>query len=245
MKTTGFYTQGNKWTAMGYSTLSGMINSVGQPVIRRTVEDRERLIRVFRKLLRFTAFISFPAILGLAIVARELIVITVTDKWLPAVAVMQILCIGGAFMPLTTLYGNLFNSIGRPSVYMWNTVAIGLVQTGAVLLTYPYGLTVMLSVYVAVNIVWLFIWQFFAHRSTGLRLRDVLADILPSLLATVAVLTATLVITRPITEIWLSLVSKILIAAILYTILMWALRSDILREAVRLLRQQKDKNDNV
>lgn len=245
MKTTGFYTQGNKWTTMGYSTLSGMINSVGQPVIRRTVEDRERLIRVFRKLLRFTAFISFPTILGLSIVARELIVITVTDKWLPAVAVMQILCIGGAFMPLTTLYGNLFNSIGRPAVYMWNTVAIGLVQTGAVLLTYPYGLTVMLAVYVVVNIVWLFIWQFFARRSTGLRLRDVLADILPSLLATVAVLAATLVITRPITEIWLSLVSKILIAAILYTILMWALRSDILREAVRFLRQQKDKNDNV
>ncbi len=103
MKPTGFYTQGSKWTTMGFSTISGMINSVGQPVIRQTLDDGERLIRVFRKLLRFTAFVSFPAMLGLAIVSRELIVITVTDKWLPAVPVMHILCIGGAFMPITTL----------------------------------------------------------------------------------------------------------------------------------------------
>ena len=149
MKTTGYYTQGNKWTTMGYSTINGMIYNVGQPVIRQTVDDPERLIRAFRKLLRFTAFITFP---GRAIVTRELIVITITDKWLPSVGVMQILCIGGAFMPVATLYGNLFNSINRPSVYMWNTITVGAAQTLAVILTYSYGLTTMLTVYVAIAI---------------------------------------------------------------------------------------------
>ena len=69
--------------------------------------------------MRFTAFVSFPAMLGLAIVSQELIVISITEKWLPCVPVMQILCVWGAFMPISTLYSNLMNSIGRPNVYMW------------------------------------------------------------------------------------------------------------------------------
>lgn len=239
MKPTGFYTQGSKWTTMGFSTISGMINSVGQPVIRQTLDDGERLIRVFRKLLRFTAFVSFPAMLGLAIVSRELIVITVTDKWLPAVPVMQILCIGGAFMPITTLYGNLFNSIGRPGTYMWNTIAIGLTQTAAVLLSYSYGLSVMLTVYVAINIAWLGLWQFFARCATGLRTRRVLADTIPLFLATAAVMAVTLFLTSGIDNVYLSLIAKIFIAAALYVLMMWAAGSDMLKEAVRFFRHKE------
>ena len=56
--------------------MANMINSVGQPVFRETIDDTERLRRVFRKMLRFAAFISFPAMFGLAIVAHELIIPT-------------------------------------------------------------------------------------------------------------------------------------------------------------------------
>ena len=52
---TGYYSQGSKWTTMGYSTISGMINSVGQPIFREVTEDRQRLQNVFRKLMRFTS----------------------------------------------------------------------------------------------------------------------------------------------------------------------------------------------
>ena len=79
----GYYSQGSKWTTMGYSTIFGMINSVGQPVFREASEDRQRLQNIFRKLMRFTAFVSFPPMLGLAIVSQELIVISITEKWLP------------------------------------------------------------------------------------------------------------------------------------------------------------------
>ena len=239
MKITGFYTQGSKWTTMGFSTISGMISNVGQPLIRQTLDDKERLIRVFRKLLRFTAFVSFPSMLGLAIVSRELIVITVTEKWLPAVPVMHILCIGGAFMPITTLYGNLFNSIGRPGTYLWNTIAIGLTQTAAVLLSYSYGLPAMLAVYVTINIAWLGLWQFFARRATGLRTRRVLADIVPLFLATAAVMAVTLLITARIHNVYLSLIAKIFVAAALYVLLMWAAKSDMLKEAVRFFRHKE------
>lgn len=245
MTATGYYTQGNKWTSMGYSTLSSMINSVAQPVIRQTVDDCERLRRVFRKMLRFTVFVSFPAMLGLAIVAEELITITVTAKWLPSVAIMQILCVGGAFMPVATLYGNLFNSINRPGIYMWNNIAIGLAQIVAMLLTYSYGLPTMLVTYVTVNISWLAVWQYFARRTVGLRFREVLADTFPYLGASVAVMAATLAATHAITDVYLSLIAKIALAATLYCLLMWATRSVIFRETLQFIVQKTKRNDTA
>ena len=66
---------------MGQLFISGMINGVAQPVLTKVSDDLERQKRVFRKMLRFTAFVSFPAMLGLGIVSEELIIITITDKW--------------------------------------------------------------------------------------------------------------------------------------------------------------------
>ena len=239
MKLTGYFTQGNKWTTMGYSTLSGMTNSVGQPVLREASADPERLQRVFRKMLRFIAFLSFPAMLGLALVAKEVIVLTISDKWLPCVPVMQILCLWGAFMPITTLYGNLFNSLGRPRIYMWCTIALGLVQLACIVASYPFGLDTMLVVYTSVNILWLFVWQYFAHKHTGLRLIDVLRDILPYLFVAAAVIALTWFVTRAIDSLILSLTLKILIAATLYTLLLWLSGSQILRESLHYLTHKR------
>lgn len=235
MSTTGNYTQGNKWTTMGYSTLSGMINSVGQPVIRQTIDDHDRLLRVFRKLLRFTAFLSFPAMFGLAIVAEEIIVISVTDKWLSAAGIMQILCIGGAFLPIATLFGNLFNSIGRPGIYMWNTIALGCVQLAALCITYHYGLDIMLIVYASINIAWLFVWQFFARRHIGYTFFMLLGDTLPFMLTSAAVMTVAVFATIYVANIYFSLGLKILIAAVLYCSVMWLSGSVIFKESLHFI----------
>lgn len=241
MKPTGYYTQGSKWTTMGYTTISGMLNSVAQPVFREASDDSERLCRVFMKMLRFTSFVCFPAMFGLAIVARELIVLTVTAKWLPCVPVMQILCVWGAFMPVATLYGNLFNSIGRPNIYMWNTIALGLMQLVCVLLSYPYGLEVMLEVYAGINVAWLFVWHYFARKHIGLSLAGVLKSIMPYIAVSLLVMAATVAATSRIADPLLSLPAKILMAATLYGLLMWRLKSVVFRESIGYLTKGKIK----
>ena len=106
----GNFTQANKWNGMGHTTITGMINGIAQPVFTRVADDKARQLAVFRKLLRFTAFISFPAMFGLALIANEFIVIAVTAKWQACVPIMQILCIWGAFVPITYMYSNLLIS---------------------------------------------------------------------------------------------------------------------------------------
>src|SRR5574344_3169739 len=151
---------------MGRSLVSGMVNSVAQPVLLNVSDDRERQLRVFRKMLRFTAFVAFPAMLGLSLIAPELIVIAIKAKWLPSVTILQILCIGASFIPITNLYSNLIISKGKSNIYMWNTIALGLLQIIMMTCLHSYGINVMLSIYVTINILWLLIIQALLDRKS-------------------------------------------------------------------------------
>ena len=195
----GNFTQANKWNGMGHTTITGMINGIAQPVFTRVADDKARQLAVFRKLLRFTAFISFPAMLGLSLVSKELIIITITEKWLPSADILQLLCIWGAFIPVINLFSNLLISRGHSSIYMWSTISLSLLQIVAVCAIYPYGLEWMLRYFrhyqyrLAVCMV-----PFLFKREIGLRLRDMLKDISPYLSLSIVLVVSTHYATQPI-----------------------------------------------
>ena len=69
MKTVGNFTQAMKWDTMAYTTISGTIEQVAQPILVEIADDKDRELRVFRKMIRFTAFLVFPCLFGLSLVA--------------------------------------------------------------------------------------------------------------------------------------------------------------------------------
>ena len=234
----GQYTQANKWNTIGYSLISGMISSVAQPVLTEVSQDAARQLKVFRKMLRFAAFLSFPALLGLALTAEELITIAITDKWLPCVPILQVLCVWGAFMPIITLYTNLIISKGKSNVYMWNTIALSLLQLAAMLVTYPRGLMPMVTLFAGIHIGWLLVWQFFVHRIVGLSLWMALKDVAP--FAFIALCTTALAwyVTKDISNLYLSFALKVLTGAAAYILLMWLSHARIFRECLMFIRKK-------
>lgn len=239
VKEVGFYNQAYKWNGMGQQAIQGMINGVAQPVFASLADDIERQKRVFRKILRFAAFTSFPAMLGLGLIAEEFIVIAITDKWLPSAGMMKILCIWGAFVPIIHLYQQLIISKGKSHIFMWSIISLGLILLACTIAVYPYGLYTMLITYVAVNVSWLFVWHFFVRREIGLSLFEALSDILPYALIAAGVMIATHYITEPMENIYIRFAVKIGIAASLYIFLMWVSRSVTFRESVQYLTKRK------
>ena len=235
----GYYSQANKWCSMGQQFISGMINGVAQPVLTKVSDDLERQRRVFRKMLRFTAFISFPAMLGLGIISEELITITITDKWYSSVSIMQILCISGAFIPVSNLYQQLIISKGKSRIYMWNTITLGIILLAGVLLVHSHGIYAMLAIYVSINILWLLTWHYFVQREIGLQLRQALADILPYAIIAATVMAVSYYSTRFVENIYIRLPSKIMLAAALYIAAMWASRSVTFKESIAYFIKKK------
>lgn len=237
----GNFTQANKWNSMGHTTITGMLNGIAQPVFTRVADDKARQLAIFRKLLRFTAFVSFPAMLGLSLVSRELIVITITEKWLPSADILQLLCLWGAFIPVINLFSNLLISRGHSSIYMWSTICLCLLQLTAVCAMYPYGLEWMLRIFVIIHIGWLFVWFHFVQKEIGLRLSDMLKDISPYLLLAAGLVWTTAYTTRSIENIYISIAAKIVMVASLYALILWKLQSVIFRESVEFLLKKKQK----
>ena len=124
----GFYSQGQKWMGMGQQLISGMINSVAQPILVQIGSDTERQKNVFRKMVRFGAFVSFPSMLGLAFTGKEFIWILLGEKWLSSVPFLQLFCIWGAVGYLWILYTNLLISYGKSDIYLYGIVLTGVLQ---------------------------------------------------------------------------------------------------------------------
>lgn len=240
-KEVGDFTQANKWNGMGHTLITNMINGIAQPVFTSIADDRERQLNVFRKLLRFTAFVSFPAMFGLSLVSKELIVITITEKWLSSAAILQLLCVWGAFIPITSLFSNLVISRGHSSVYMWNIICLSLLQLAAACAMYPFGLEWMLRVFVAIHIGWLFVWLWFVHREIGLTLKHLLKDISPYLLLSALLTVSAHYLTRSIGNLYLSMAVKVVGVAAVYALVLWKLQSVIFRESVQFLLKRSRK----
>lgn len=102
----GYYTQANKWSEMGITTLYGIIQNSTYTLFSAIQDDKERLIRSYRKVMQLTAFITFPTLLFLALTARPFILIFLGDKWEASIPMFIALLIAGIFTALTTINGN-------------------------------------------------------------------------------------------------------------------------------------------
>lgn len=239
IKAVGDFTQAYKWDSMANSFVANAIGQVAQPVLASVHEERGRAVRVFRKMMRFTAFFSFPAMFGLAIVSREFILVTIGKQWVDAIPLLQMLCIGGAFVPFYTVYQNVALGNGRSDVYMRCNVMQIVLQIGIIALFYQYGINKMVMAYTLFTIAWLMVWQFAAHRIIGVRFSAVMKDVLPSLLVASGVMTATYFATCPIASPALLLAVRIVIAALLYAGIAKLLRMEMMEEAVKWVERRK------
>ena len=235
----GNYSKAADWFRMGSDMVNVMVNTVAQPVLARVVDDNERQLRVFRKMLRFTAFISFPLLFGLALVSHELIVVVLTDKWVESARMLQILCLWGAFMPIQSMFTNLLVSCGRTNTFMWSTIAQGLLVLFMLLAMRSLGIKPMLLAYCVFNIAWLFLWCIFVKRDIALTIRMFLADFSPFMLVALAAMALAAYATAGVENLVVLLVLRILLGALFYFILCFLCRFEELRESVAFLLRRK------
>ena len=231
----GYYNQAYQWDFKCFSMIQGMVNQVAQPVLVDLRDEEGRQLNAFRKMMRFTAFIAFPLMFGLALVSREFIVLAITDKWLTSAVLLQVLCLSGATMPISTLLSNMIISKGKSGIYFGVTLALGIAQIILMMTIWPYGLRTMVVGYMALNVLWMFVWHYYTRRLTGYRFWLFMKDIVPFAVASACVMGLTFIVTQTISNLVVLLLSRILIAVALYYVVMKCARVKILDECMDFL----------
>lgn len=241
----GNYSQAFKWSNMASSLVSNTVGQIAQPVLveaqgRNDDSPETSQLRVYRKMIRFTCFLAMPLMLGLSLVSREFINVTLGSKWNDCVPLLQVLCISGAFLPIYTMYQNLSMSQGRSDIYMWLNILQVVLQIAVILAFGTSGMFTMVCAYTAFLILWLLPWHVFVGRLIGYKWRDMMLDVMPFTLIAIAVmLSVWLLVDVATASVWthlgmfamhVSFIVKIILAASAYYVVMKLLHVQILKE---------------
>ena len=114
----GQYTRASQFNTIFSSNLTSVVQRVSYPVLSSIQNEPERLLGAYRRVIKTTMLITFACMLGLAAVAKPLIVILIGEKWLPAVYFLQIICFSGMLYPLHAINLNILQVKGRSDLFL-------------------------------------------------------------------------------------------------------------------------------
>lgn len=235
----GNYSQAYKWDTMANSLVGNTVGQIAQAVLVEASpsdsSEENRELQVFRKMLRFTCFLSMPLMFGFALVANEFILITIGDKWTGCVPLLQVLCLSGAFVPLYTMYQNLAMSQGRSDIFMWLNIGQIALQIVIVMLFYRFSMLIMVCAYSIFMILWLIPWHLFTGRLIRYRWTDAFKDIAPFALSAAFAMALTYWATNMISNLYILIAIRFVLAAAIYYGIMKMAKVQILKECEQFI----------
>lgn len=138
MSQLGYYHQSDKWSKMGIMSLSQVLTSSFLPTLSAMQDEPERFLRACSKMNRFTAYMLFPAMIGLMVMATPLFHLLFGEKWDPSICLFQLLLLRGIFTVLNGLYGNFLLARAHARTIMWMEVLRDGVALMALFATLPW-----------------------------------------------------------------------------------------------------------
>jgi len=216
----GYFTRADNLQKLPSLTLSRVISRVTFPVFSTIQDDPERVKRGMKKALTTLSLINFPLMIGLAGVARPLVIVLLTEKWLPCIPYLQLLCIVGLMYPLqgTNLY--ILSALGRSDLYLWLQIINKMLIVINIAVTWRWGIMNMITGQVIISIGSYFINSCYNKRLLDYSISEQIKDIFPYLMNALLMGGVVYAITyMSIQNPLILLISQILIGGTIYILL--------------------------
>ena len=94
-----YYNRGYRFPSFGMRLIEPTVNVVLFPALSQCQDDQQQMRDITRKVMMASTFIISPVMVGLAVVAKPLVLVLLTEKWLPCVIYLQIGCLANLFRP--------------------------------------------------------------------------------------------------------------------------------------------------
>ena len=178
----GQYTRAEQFNMIFSSNLTSVVQRVSYPVLSSIQEEPERLRDAYRKIIKTTMLITFACMLGLAAVAKSLIIILIGDKWIPAIYFLQIICFSGMLYPLHAINLNILQVKGRSDLFLRLEVIKKIIAVVPIVIGIFYGIEYMLWGGVITSFIAYFLNSYYSARLIDYSALDQIKDILPTFL---------------------------------------------------------------
>nr|WP_314868075.1 lipopolysaccharide biosynthesis protein [uncultured Prevotella sp.] len=178
----GNYSRALSFAQLPSSNITGILQRVTFPVLSTIQDDIPRLQTNYRRLLKLSAFIVFPLMMGLAAVAFPLIRVVLTPKWEGCSLYLQIICFALMWYPIHAINLNLLQVKGRSDLFLRLEIIKKIVGVCIMCITIPLGITAMCIGMVASSLISLFINTFYTGKLIDIGYLKQMRDLLPVLI---------------------------------------------------------------
>ena len=176
-KELGLYTRANQFQLLPSETLAVILQRVTLPVLSGIQDDTVRLVHYYRKFIRFTALVTFPLMLGLAVLAAPLITVVLTDTWIESVPYLRLLALVGLLYPIHALNLNLLKVLGRTDLFLRLEIYKKIAIVITLLATFRFGMLALIAGQVLLSFLFLYINTYYTGKLVGYGLSQQLKDI--------------------------------------------------------------------
>lgn len=234
----GLYSRAQSYAALFSSNVTGVLQSSTFPVLSLIQTDEKRLAIDYRRLLKMSAFLVFPMMMGLAAIAHPLIIVMITDRWIGCVAYLQIICFAMMWYPIHAINLNLLQVKGRSDLFLKLEIIKKIVGVVVLCVTIPIGVLAMCYGQLFSSLFSLLINTFYTGRLIHVgfikQIKDLLFILLNSLIMGGVLYLTTLVLESNIG----TLLLQIILAILLYSFLSYFFAKSELLELVGLLKNK-------
>lgn len=178
-KDLGFYTRGTQFADMIFTTFSSVLDSVLLPSLASIQNEKEKLIHLTRLTIKSAALIATPILLGLACIAEPLIKFLLTDKWLEAVPIMQIICLARLITIISGINVNVLYAIGRTDLALKQQYIKLIIRIVFLVIAIKYGIIFLALAELFSTITHFFINTYYPGKILNYGSLEQIKDLLP------------------------------------------------------------------
>ena len=182
-----YYNRGQTLPQLVDTNITGTIDSVLFPAYSKLQDEKPAMIAAMRRAVKTSCYILMPALSLMAAVSTPLVVLLLTDKWLPCVPYMQILCFSFMFSPVETENLQSIKAIGRSDIVLRLEIAKRSIGVLLLAISVPFGLLAIALSMLLGNIIAALLNASPNNKLIGYSIRSQIKDILPSLLMSLLV----------------------------------------------------------
>lgn len=175
----GLYSKAQTLTQLPAQGLTGVAGGVLFPALSSIQNDKTRMKRGLKKTLLVLCVLTFPLMVGVAVIARPLVSLLLGSNWLPSIVLAQLMCLIGLFYPLLEVNVRPLQSLGRSDLLLRLEVFKKVLLVINVVITYRWGITAMVAGQVVHMAASYGLNAYYVGKQLAYPLREQLRDIAP------------------------------------------------------------------
>ncbi|MDE6085216.1 MAG: lipopolysaccharide biosynthesis protein, partial [Muribaculaceae bacterium] len=139
----GYYTRAHQFSDFASSNITGIFQRVSYPVLCTIQDNDAKLADVYRRILKTSAFVVFPLMMGLAALSKPVILAFLTEKWSFSATLLIPLCFSSMWYPIHSINLNLLQVKGRSDLFLRLEIMKKIIGVTILCITIPFGLLTM------------------------------------------------------------------------------------------------------